>query len=161
LVKRNIGNVNNLANSYLGYYSSGCADKKMNNKYSSIKQPYPLNYLLSTFGSGTHLSSKEIKTVRILGAFIVSSVVIYFSGLRDLIPLLAPAMFLIGVIPFYNIAKRCTPESFIYIYDYSGQHLYSIPIDQNQASEERDKGKVFFEQLSKNIIEADKSDDEA
>jgi hypothetical protein len=134
--------------------------KKMNNKYSSIKQPYPLNYLLSNFGSGTHHSSKEIKTIRILGAFIVSSVVVYFSGLRDLIPLLAPAMFLIGVIPFYSVAKRCMPESFIYIYDYSGQHLYSIPIDKNQTSEERDKGKMFFEQLSKNIIAADEADDE-
>ncbi|MGK0445466.1 MAG: hypothetical protein ACJA1U_002413 [Bermanella sp.] len=123
-------------------------------KFSSGKTPYLLENLSPKFGYGKSYDMEKIKMLRVLFILAISSLVIFFSEYNEKIPLLAPVLLLMAVIPFLSNLNNFTPTSWVRIYDDTGGYETSIPVPRNETTEESEKRKIFLTALSKKIEES-------
>jgi len=123
-------------------------------RFSSGKIPYLLENLSPQFGYARTYDMEKIRMLRVLLILAISSCVVFFSDYNDKIPLLAPVLLLMALIPFIGNLSNFRPNSWVRIYDDTGAYETSIPIPRNETAEESQNRKNFLTALSKRIEES-------
>ena len=128
-----------------------CFYSSYTGRLSSSETPYLIENLSPKFGYSEAFNMEKMKMLRVLFILAISSCVIFFSDYNDKVPLLAPVLLLMALVPFIANIRNFTPTSWVRVYDDTGAYETSIPIPNNETDEESEKRKNFLSVLSKKI----------
>ena len=94
------------------------------------------------------------RRIKIGGALLLMAVVVFFSEYRGRLPLLAPALFGVGIGPFVLGARNILPKLWLNIDDEMGTNEISVELKPNETAAEVDSRRIFERNLTEAIEKA-------
>ncbi len=116
---------------------------------------FPLSRLSPRMLTDTSIDDKSLKQVRFGLLSLLAATVIWFSDIQPHIPLLAPALGLIGAIPLLGGLRNIVPRTWTRICDDYGNVETSIPCSPDINDSERES---FVRSLTRAIERARESE---
>lgn len=87
------------------------------------------------------------RRVKVGGALVLTAIVVFFSEYRTKLPLLTPALLLVGAAPFVMGALNILPKRWMTIDDELGNGEISIELSGKESEEDVERRRVFERNL--------------
>lgn len=126
--------------------------ERWQNMLSRGEKSYLLHDLSPKLVHWTHINESSLSWVKWGGLLMLAAVVVFFSDLQVSMPLLAPSLVLLGLVPLIRGCLDILPRQWTYVHDDDGNFVLSIPVPHNENVEEKRSRQTFETQLT-NAIE--------
>ncbi len=118
------------------------------NRFSSGDRFHLLHDLSPKLACWTHISESSLHALKWGAVLLLAAGVVFFSDYHARVPLLAPSLFLAGLVPALRGLIGILPKTWTYIYDDEGNYIASIPVPKNESALQRQQREAFERQLS-------------
>jgi len=121
------------------------------NRFSSGCKFYLLHDLSPKLANWNHINESSLQHLKLGVLFILATVIVFFSDYDDKLPLLSPALLILGLIPIVRGLLDIAPKVWTYISDDDGTYVTSIQISRNETDKQKQKREIFEKKLSQAI----------